>query len=65
MISSGWEKVKEDAWPNSGVGILRSAEELWGQAEVIVGHQAEEQWLDACFSEQVKWEMCSSERNNQ
>lgn len=43
VISSGWEKVKEDAWPNSGVGILRSAEELWGQAEVIVGHQAEEQ----------------------
>lgn len=30
VISSGWEKVKEDAGPNLGVGMLRGAEELWG-----------------------------------
>lgn len=64
LISSGWEKAKfrcGDAESTTG------AEELWGQAVVIVGHQAEEAGLDACFSEQVKWELkrkCKSEKKN-
>lgn len=58
-----WAKFRcGDAESTAGAG------EPWGQAVVIAGHQAEEQALDACFSEQGKWELrrkSRSEKKNQ